>query len=128
MKRGINCTKKYWKDTGHVGHMKAHPEEYQMILKDFFKTAGINAKTKSETEGLGLMAKAGLIDKTAGLIDHPSGLIGANGLIKGAELVKDKGVGSLKVGFTQKQQSQNIVSQEFVAKKGKEYRLSLIHI
>jgi len=49
LKRGIHCTSKYWSDTGHVGHMRRYPQEYQLALKEFFRTTGILNKNQVDS-------------------------------------------------------------------------------
>jgi len=40
-KKGIQTEQKTWANTGHVGHMKAYPEEYKTALKNFLHKNGL---------------------------------------------------------------------------------------
>jgi hypothetical protein len=40
-KKGISTEQKVWPNTGHVGHMKAYPEEYKTTLRNFLQKNGL---------------------------------------------------------------------------------------
>jgi pimeloyl-ACP methyl ester carboxylesterase len=44
--KGIRCDNQVWRDTAHVGHMRAYPDEYKEILKDFLNKHGMHKEER----------------------------------------------------------------------------------
>jgi len=44
--KGIKCQSQQWQETPHVGHMRAYPQEYQTLLREFLDQHGIK-KTRA---------------------------------------------------------------------------------
>lgn len=48
--KGIKCVNQIWENTAHVGHMRAYPDQYTTVLKDFLAKNGIHKTPERVTE------------------------------------------------------------------------------